>query len=102
QVMPFDKNDGAAFWWTNSLNSFTRNVACECDEYGFWFAAQKTEEFDPNLPILQPDGSTRQTDIRTLPFLRFEANESHTQRRHAFNMGGGRAEDLVTADGDPV
>src|SRR5262249_10239199 len=27
QVIPFDKNDGSGFWWANSLNSFTRNVA---------------------------------------------------------------------------
>src|SRR6185369_13071225 len=25
----------------------------------------------------------------TLPFVRFEANEAHCQRRHAFNLGGG-------------
>jgi hypothetical protein len=28
-------------------------------------------------------------DIRTLPFVRFEDNESHCQRRHSFNLGGG-------------
>jgi hypothetical protein len=28
-------------------------------------------------------------DVRTLPFVRFEDNESHCQRRHAFNLGGG-------------
>jgi len=28
-------------------------------------------------------------DIRTLPFLRFDDNESHCQRRHAFDLGGG-------------
>jgi hypothetical protein len=28
-------------------------------------------------------------DIRTLPFIRFQDNESHCQRRHAFNLGGG-------------
>src|SRR5262249_50844541 len=27
--------------------------------------------------------------VRTLPFVRFEGNEAHTQRRHAFNLGGG-------------
>src|SRR5262249_31592966 len=34
-------------------------------------------------------GKRRPVDIRTLPFVRFEDNESHTQRRHAFNLGGG-------------
>jgi hypothetical protein len=89
QVLPFDKNDGSGFWWSNSLNSFTRNVACECDEYGYFFQAAKTKDFDPELPIQQPDGSKKKTDIRTLPFVRFEDNESHCQRRHAFNLGGG-------------
>src|SRR5262249_20633558 len=27
QVLAFDHNDGAGFWWANSLNTFTRNVA---------------------------------------------------------------------------
>src|SRR5262249_39736495 len=88
QVIPFDHNDGAGFWWANSLNTFTRNVSCECDEYGYRFDAAKTEAFDPVLPIPQPDGSRRQVDIRTLPFVRFEDNESHCHRRHAFNLGG--------------
>jgi hypothetical protein len=89
QVIPFDKNDGAGFWWANSQNTFTRNTACECDEYGYFFQAAKTPDFDPNFPILQPDGSRRRVDIRTLPFIRFEDNEAHCQRRHAFNLGGG-------------
>jgi hypothetical protein len=89
QVFPFDKNDGAGFWWANCLNSFTRNVACECDEYGYFFQAAKTPDFNPILPVLQPDGSRKNVDIRTLPFVRFENNEVHCQRRHAFNLGGG-------------
>jgi hypothetical protein len=89
QVIPFDKNDGAGFWWANCLNTFTRNVACECDEYGYFFQAAKTPDFDPVLPIQQPDGSKKPVDIRTLPFVRFEDNEAVCQRRHAFNLGGG-------------
>jgi hypothetical protein len=89
QVLPYDKNDGSGFWWANSLNSFTRNTACECDEYGYFFQAPKTAEFDPVLKIQQPDGSRKEVDIRTLPFVRFEDNEAHCQRRHAFNLGGG-------------
>jgi RNA polymerase sigma factor (sigma-70 family) len=89
QVIPFDQNDGSGFWWANSRNTFTRNVACECDEYGYFFQAAKTADFDPVLPVLQPDGSRKKVDIRTLPFIRFEDNEAHCQRRHAFNLGGG-------------
>ncbi len=88
QVLPFDLNDGAGFWWANCLNSFTRNVACECDEYGYRFEVVKNADFDPVLAVLQPDGSRKKVDIRTLPFVRFEDNESHCQRRHAFNLGG--------------
>jgi hypothetical protein len=88
QVLPFDLNDGAGFWWANCRNTFTRNVACECDEYGYRFEVVKTADFDPALFIRQPDGSREKTDIRTLPFIRFEDNESHCQRRHAFNLGG--------------
>jgi hypothetical protein len=89
QVLPFDKNDGSGFWWANSHNSFTRNVAAECDEYGYFFQATKTATFDPVLSVRKPDGSRAKTDIRTLPFVRFEDNETHTQRRHGFNLGGG-------------
>jgi hypothetical protein len=89
QVMPFDKNDGSGFWWANSLNTFTRNTAAECDEYGYFFQAAQTPDFDLSLPIQQPDGSRKKVDIRTLPFFRFEDNEAHCQRRHAFNLGGG-------------
>jgi RNA polymerase sigma factor (sigma-70 family) len=89
QVIPFDRNDGSGFWWANSHNSFTRNVACECDEYGYFFQAAKTADFDPVLPVQQPDGSRKKVDIRTLPFIRFEDNEAHCQRRHGFNLGGG-------------
>jgi G8 domain len=89
QILPYDKNDGSGFWWANCLNTFTRNVACECDEYGYFFQAPKTADFDPVLTIRQPDGSRKPVDVRTLPFVRFEDNEAHCQRRHAFNLGGG-------------
>lgn len=89
QVIPFDKNDGSGFWWANCHNRFTRNVACDCDEYGYFFQAAKTPDFNPVLSIRQPDGSSREVDIRTLSFVRFDGNESHCQRRHAFNLGGG-------------
>ena len=89
QMLPFDKNDGSGFWWANSLNSFTRNVAAECDEYGYFFQATRTPDFDPVLSVQQPDCSRKKVDVRTLPFIRFEDNETHCQRRHGFNLGGG-------------
>jgi hypothetical protein len=92
QVLPFDHNDGAGYWWANSLNTFTGNVAAECDEYGFRFDATATPDFSLTLDVPRADGTRRATDIRTLPFVRFEDNESHTQRRHAFNFGGFGAE----------
>jgi RNA polymerase sigma factor (sigma-70 family) len=92
--LTFDRNDGAGFWWANSLNSFTRNVACECDEYGFFFQTAGAPDLGPVLSVRQPNGTRRKVDVRTLPFVRFEDNESHCQRRHAFNLGGGaRAEE---------
>lgn len=88
QVLPFDHNDGAGFWWANSENTFTRNVAAECDEYGYRFQAPPTADFNLTLNVPQPDGTRRATDIRTLPFVRFEDNEAHCQRRHSLNLGG--------------
>jgi hypothetical protein len=88
QSLAFDRNDGAGFWWANSGNAFTRNVAVECDEYGFRYDAPAGAGFDPALPVRDPDGVRRPRDIRTIPFIRFEANEAHTQRRYGVNLGG--------------
>ncbi len=79
------------FWWANSLNTFTRNVAAECDQHGYRFEVRKTPDFDPELSILQPDGSYKEVDVRTLPFVRFEGNEAHCQRRFGINLGGFKA-----------
>ena len=86
QFLPYDQNEGAGFWWANCLNTFTRNVAAECDQYGYRFEATKTDDFDPMLDVPQPDGALKKIDIRTLSFVRFEDNESHSQRRFAFNQ----------------
>ncbi len=79
QVLPFDPNDGAAFWWANGRNSFTRNVSCENDEYGYRYDMQKNRNFDAMLPILTPDGKEDLVDVRTIPIWRFEDNEAHTE-----------------------
>lgn len=77
QDLPFDPNDGAAFWWANGLNTFTRNVGVESEEYGFRYDMQHTSSFDANLEVRQPDGSYQTVDVRTLPVWRFEDNEAH-------------------------
>ncbi|MFO0892033.1 MAG: hypothetical protein U0790_23215 [Isosphaeraceae bacterium] len=92
QVFPLDRNEGAGFWWANSHNAFTRNVAAECDTYGFRFDAPEAPGFDLVMPVRGPDGARRRVDIRTLPFLRFEQNEAHTQRNYGLNLGGGPGE----------
>ena len=87
QVLPFDPNDGAGFWWANGRNTFVRNVACENDEYGFRFEVAKRSNFDPVLNIRTPEGNREQRDIRTIPFFRFEENESHSEGLYSFNLG---------------
>jgi hypothetical protein len=90
QLLPFDANDGAGFWWANSLNTFTRNVACENGQYGFRFEATPTSALKLTLNVQQPDGSKKLTDIRTLPFVRFEDNEVHSSKGlYGFNLGEG-------------
>jgi hypothetical protein len=102
QNLPFDNNGGAGFWWANSRNTFTRNVAVECDRYGFKFEAvplntatmglnvlpdeDDPESFDLRLPIRRPDGTLAAVDVRTLPFVRFEDNEAHSQL-YGINLG---------------
>ena len=89
QVLPFDGNEGAGFWWANSLNTFTRNVTCENGRYGYRFEATRTSNFNLTLPVLQPDGTRKPTDIRTLPFVRFEDNEAHGDGLYGINLGEG-------------
>jgi hypothetical protein len=79
QVLPFDPNDGAAFWWSNGRNSLTRNTACENEEYGYRYDVQKSSAFDTVLPILMPDGSRKRIDVRTIPIFRFDGNVAHTE-----------------------
>src|SRR5262249_51413374 len=90
QVLPFDQNDGAGFWWANSLNTFTRNVAADNDRYGYRFEATPTSQLKLVFPVRQPDGSSAMTDVRTLPFVRFEDNEVHSNvGLYGVNLGEG-------------
>jgi hypothetical protein len=89
QVLAYDRNEGAGFWWANSRNAFVHNVAVECDQYGFRYEAPAMAGFDPTIPVRSPDGFRRQVDIRSLPFVCFTDNEAHAQRRYGVNLGGG-------------
>ena len=89
--MSFDPNEGAGFWWANGLNTFTRNVSVENDEYGYRYDMQKRSNFDPTLPIRQPDGSEKMVDVRQIPIWRFEDNEAHAE---GFNISGSAATHL--------
>jgi hypothetical protein len=92
QVLPFDQNEGAGFWWANSRNTFTRNVSVENDGYGYRYEATPTSALKLIFPVLHPDGERRDVDIRTLPFVRFEANEAHSGvGLYGLNLGEGVA-----------
>ncbi|NBY02047.1 MAG: hypothetical protein EBQ87_08720 [Planctomycetes bacterium] len=90
QVLGFDQNEGAGFWWANSLNTFTNNIAAECGLYGFRFEATPTSAQKLEFKILQPDGSYKLKDIRTLPFVKFDDNEVHSSHGlYGVNLGEG-------------
>jgi hypothetical protein len=89
QALPFDGNEGSGFWWANSLNTFTRNVSCESGRYGYRFEATHSRSFSLTMPIMQPDGTKKPTDIRTLPFVRFDDNEAHGDGLYGINIGEG-------------
>ncbi|HYT92664.1 MAG TPA: G8 domain-containing protein [Gemmataceae bacterium] len=90
QVLPFDHNDGAGFWWSNSLNTFTRNVAADNDQYGFRYEATPSSRLKLVFPVQQPDGTFRKVDVRTLPFVRFDGNEVHSNiGLYGVNLGEG-------------
>ena len=79
QVLPFDENDGAAFWWANGRNTLVRNVAVENDIYGYRYDMQHSKYFNSTLPIKMPDGKPQAVDVRTIPIWRFDDNESHSE-----------------------
>jgi hypothetical protein len=39
--------------------------------------------------VLRPDGKKEKVDVRTLPFIRFQGNEAHTNNTVGFNLGEG-------------
>jgi hypothetical protein len=88
QVLRFDPNDGAGFWWANGRNGFTRNVTCENDEYGFRYDSQMRSNFDSKLSVLMPDGEEEIVDIRKLPLWLFRDNEAHTEGLYGFAFAG--------------
>jgi len=88
QVLPFDPNDGAAYWWSNGRNTLVRNVACENDRYGFRYDSQNRSNFNSTIPIRMPDGKERAVDIRALPIYRFDDNETHTEGLYGIAMAG--------------
>ncbi|TWT85706.1 G8 domain protein [Posidoniimonas polymericola] len=88
QVIPFDPNRGAGFWFANCQNVFTRNVAAECAEYGYRFDCKAADGYDPVRPIRQPDGEVAMQDTRTMPFVRFQDNEAHTMQFFCLNLRG--------------
>ena len=96
QVLGFDPNDGAAFWWSNGRNSLTRNVSCENEEYGFRYDSQSTRSFDSRIAVRTPAGGDEKIDIRTLPFYRFEANEAHSEGLYGMVFAGNNQR------GDPI
>jgi hypothetical protein len=87
QVLPFDQNEGAGFWWANGRNTLVRNVACENDRYGYRFEIARIGDDDPVIALRTPDGSVKDRDVRTVPFLRFEDNESHSEGLYSFFFG---------------
>jgi G8 domain len=90
QALPFDQNAGAGFWWANSLNTFTRNVAAENDRYGFRYEATPSSRLPLVFKVRQADGSRKPVDIRTLPFVRFDGNEVHSSTGlYGVNLGEG-------------
>jgi hypothetical protein len=90
QVLPFDANEGAGFWWANSLNTFTRNVAADNDLYGYRYEATPSSALKMVFRVQQPNGEFSKVDIRTLPFVRFDDNEVHSNRGlYGINLGEG-------------
>lgn len=88
QVLPFDPNDGAAFWWSNGRNTIVRNVACENDQYGYRYDIQRRSNFNSNLKVQTSAGDLKTVDVRTIPIYRFEDNETHSEGLYGMAFAG--------------
>ena len=84
-------NDGAGFWWANSLNTLhaqrrLRERPLRLPLRGDADRARSSS----TLPVLQPRRHAEATDIRTLPFVRFDDNEVHcSDGLYGVNLGEG-------------
>lgn len=88
QALGFDQNEGAGFWWANGRNTLTRNVSCENYQYGFRYQIEASRRGREAVRALRmPDGGVRDVDVRTIPFYRFEDNESHGEGLYSFDFG---------------
>ena len=87
QALAFDHNEGAGFWWANGRNTLTRNVSCENDRYGYRFEIARDSRTDYSMLLRGPATGEAKTDIRSLPFFKFEDNESHSEGLYSFNFG---------------
>ena len=90
QVFSFDRNEGAGFWWVNSFNAFMRNVAVECDQYGFRYDARRWRR---GFRMGRSRFGARMTcdvrwTFRTLPFLRSRRQRKPHGRIGATLYGG--------------
>ena len=88
---PSTHNDGAGFWWANSLNTFTRNVAAENDQLRLPLRghADQRSQARPSRSS-SPTARRKSVDIRTLPFVRFDDNEVHCDvGLYGVNLGEG-------------
>lgn len=101
QVLQFDANDGAGFWWANGRNTLTRNVSAENHKYGFRFEIGKVRGAAPIMAVRQPDGTFADKDVRTIPFFRFEDNESHSEGLYSFFFGDDPAGSVTSDEKHP-
>jgi hypothetical protein len=103
QVLPFDPNDGAAFWWANGRNTLVRNVSCENDEYGYRYDMQHSPYFDSTLPVKMPSGGVESVDVRTIGIWRFEDNEAHSEGFYGVLVAAnGNSQPDTSIDGDEM
>ena len=69
QVLEFDSNEGAGFWWANGRNTLTRNIATGNALYGYKFPIAPPHGKPPIFSARPPDGTFPMQDIRPPPFL---------------------------------
>ena len=104
EALDYLNGEGFGFWWANARNAVINNVSAENDRFGYFYQVESVKWYygvrqnpNPNstakvdlwVPMLQEDGTTASTKLKSVRMFRFDNNEAHTEHSWGFVIKGG-------------